>query len=326
MESTSKTIDLKIVPTETPVKTPVDQFPDQPVVESAGHCGRRSRRNACRKGKFDDLDYDNVTYEGVDRTSTAGSAARTFVSRDERTLSLVVGVVEEGIWQVKQAIACAEIPFQATMFPIPGTEWKPHASDIDVYGIEANNRPRAYMLTIILDEGFNRELLPQVGCHAEIFINIAQRPHKVLEARLSTAEIIEVARKLQDHFAVATSKADKELSKAQRKLDKLEEREADEEEIEEQRTITEAVYDSTYMEHATTSVYGYISRISAHITLRTPNTTDDVRRMIQAQLIAEELRAQPGEDEVAHMKRIRTWLGQQRNIIRPLVNQRLEEP
>lgn len=60
------------------------------------------------------------------------------------------------------------------MFPIPGIEWKPHASDI-----EANNQPRAYMLVIILDECFKRELLPEVGCRAQIFVSIAQRPHKV---------------------------------------------------------------------------------------------------------------------------------------------------
>ncbi|KAM0451446.1 hypothetical protein ACHAO4_006121 [Trichoderma viride] len=348
MEPTNKTIpDLEIVPTETPVETPVDQTPDQPVVEFAnrtskqittkkpqkfpksrlvGHRGRCSRRNTCRKGKIDDLDYDNVTFEGMDRTSTAGGAARTFISRDERTVSLVVGVVEEGIWQIKQAIACSEISFQATMFPIPGTEWKPRASDIDVYGIEANDQPRAYMLVIILDEGFKRELLPEVGCSAQIFISIAQRPHKAPVARLSTGQTFQTARRLQDHFATATSMAVNRLAEAQKKLAKLEEREADEEEIEKQRIFTEAVYDRTYLEHATSNTYDYISTVSVHITLEMPNATDDFRRWMEAQLIAKELRVQPGEDEIAHLERIQTWLGRQQNIIRPVVNQGQSEP
>lgn len=306
---------------------PADQSPEQTFQSSDIRRNPYAEFTACcRGGNINDLNYDNVTFEGVDRTSTASGATRAFISRDERTVSLVVGVVDEGIWRIKQAIACAEISFQATMFPIPGTEWRPHASDIDVYGIEANNQPRAYMLTIILDEGFERELLPEVGSRAQFFVSIAQRPHKVPEARLSTAQIFEAARKLQGHFSAATSMAADKLREAKKKLDRLEECEADEEEIEEQRTITKAVYDSTYMEHATTDMYGYVSRISVHVTRKTPNATDGVRRWIQAQLIAEELRAQPGEDEIAHFERIQTWLGQQRNIIRPVLNQRQDEP
>ncbi|KAM0469717.1 hypothetical protein ACHAPX_010298 [Trichoderma viride] len=294
---------------------------------------RDSRRSAyqgftceCRGGNINDLDYENATFDGVDRTESCGGAALAFISREERTVSLVVGVADEGMWKIKQAIACAEITFPAAMFPVPNSEWNAKPSDLGGHGISANSQPRAYIVAVILNKDSKRETLPEIGTRAELFLNVGQRPHPVPPSQLSTGQAADLAMKLQGHFASSVAKADKKLVDAKNKYDKLVRMKASEEEIAKQQDYIDIIHENTYMFHATANVFGYISRISVHITLETPNATDDVRRWIQAQLIAKELRAQPGEDEIAHFKRIQTWSGQQQNIIRPLVNQRQDEP
>ncbi|PON20743.1 hypothetical protein TGAM01_v210344 [Trichoderma gamsii] len=251
---------------------------------------------ACRGGNINDLDYENTTFDDVDRTDSCGGAARAFISRDERTVSLVVGAADEGMCKIKQAIACAETTFPAAMFPVPNSEWKAKPSDLEI------------------------------GTRAELFLNVGQRPHPVPPIRLSPGQAADLAMKLQNHFAASIDKAHNKLVDAEDMYDKLVRMKASEEEIAKQQDYIDTVYENTYMEYATANVLGYISRISDHITHETPNATDDVRRWVQAQLIAQELRAQPGEDEIAHFNRIQTWLAQQRNIIRPLVNQRQDEP
>ncbi|PNP37339.1 hypothetical protein TGAMA5MH_10716 [Trichoderma gamsii] len=281
---------------------------------------------ACRGGNIDDLDYENTTFDDVDRTDSCGGAARVFISRDERTVSLVVGAADEGMCKIKQAIACAEITFPAAMFPVPNSEWKAKPSDLEVYGISANSQPRAYIVAVILNKDSKRETLPEIGTRAELFLNVGQRPHPVPPIQLSPGQAADLAIKLQNHFAASIAKAHNKLVDAEDMYDKLVRMKASEEEIAKQQDYIDTVYENTYMEYATANVLGYISRISDHITHETPNATDDVRRWIQAQLIAQELRAQPGEDEIAHYNRIQTWLFQQRNIIRPVVNQRQDEP
>lgn len=76
----------------------------------------------CRGGKIDDLSYDNVTLQGIDRDNTSGEAAFAFISRDERTVSLIAGAVDEAMWQMNQAIACGEKAHSACLFPFPGSE------------------------------------------------------------------------------------------------------------------------------------------------------------------------------------------------------------
>ncbi|KAH8124962.1 hypothetical protein LI328DRAFT_168018 [Trichoderma asperelloides] len=84
----------------------------------------------CRDGNNNDLDFDNITLP-TERPLSEYKTAYTFVSREERTVSLIAGSVDEATWQLKQAIAYREIAYIARMFPFPDRYWTPLPSDMD---------------------------------------------------------------------------------------------------------------------------------------------------------------------------------------------------
>ncbi|KAK1239401.1 hypothetical protein MKX07_008889 [Trichoderma sp. CBMAI-0711] len=218
------------------------------------------------------------------------------------------GLTNEIKWTEQIVSECQETVFNAHILPMPGSEWVPHETDMEVFGITATNEPRAYIMTLDLKDICH--LLPNIGSAVEVELNVDQifhtAPNFCLEGEAldALAAVIEKdidVCELQGYDAVegAYETAFKIICDEGYDIDSIRSRE-----------VMKFLTVEQYRDLAKSYLYQYNANVSDEAIPGIPSADTQARRMYDADKFALELRAAPFELPADHRQRIKDWIRQ----------------
>ncbi|PTB63766.1 hypothetical protein BBK36DRAFT_1125295 [Trichoderma citrinoviride] len=256
--------------------------------------------------------------------------AGCFVNQEHRKHTLIKGLSNEMTWTEQLTRECGETTFRAHLLPFPSSAWIPRGTDMEVFGMAATNEPRAYLMTIGLDD--IRHVLPSIGSTVKVELDVDQifhtAPNFCLEGdaldALTTA--IQIGLRLVERTAYG---AVKDADKSADELLRDEGCEGDK--IRWQEIMNSLTLDE-YEKRAKDYLFGYNARVSNEAILAVPSGDTEMRRMYDARRFALQLREKPGESKDEHTRRIQDWIREKEVTCQipvakqPLVGHRIKLP
>ncbi|PTB66335.1 hypothetical protein BBK36DRAFT_1118816, partial [Trichoderma citrinoviride] len=251
-----------------------------------------------RRGSPNDLYYDNINLETIERPDPRHTpAVNVFCSRDERTVSLLGGAADEGRWLLTKGLECESTKLPAYVLPLPGSEWKSQKSDDELYGIRGTGFPTAFLM----------------------YTTLKQHRHSAPLRRVTATQAATMTTALCEGLAVAENRAYNALRDAERKLAKMKEQEAEDEDgddIAEQEELVAGIHEQKFLDVAAPKILSYIATFSPEADREIPDAEPDVKRLYDAYNYAKELRRQDSEDEIEHRTRTNWPFGLKRPPVR----------
>ncbi|OTA01236.1 hypothetical protein A9Z42_0015640 [Trichoderma parareesei] len=282
-------------------------------------------RDECQ-GNIDDLSYRDINLVAVDRKNTLDRAVTFFLTKDERTVTLIGGAADEANWLKQQADACGRDVFNGWALPIPGSEWDAQETDELVYGIKGTGAPTKFIVAIPLKDGYKRCLLPEAGTAVRLYINLPQRFNQSPDKSLIASQVESFATALASGLSEAHSEAVKSFNVAQDRSQEMLHERYDDIEIDAQEELVDTILDDKYLEVATPKILSYIATFFRDAHYSMPDADIDAKRRLDARQAAELLRKSEHEDELDHRKRILGWMASQIAAARKPLNGKHGQP
>ncbi|PTB73285.1 hypothetical protein M440DRAFT_1472508 [Trichoderma longibrachiatum ATCC 18648] len=242
--------------------------------------------------------------------------AGCFVNQEHRKNTLIKGLTNELKWANQVARECQETTFEACLLPMPGSDWAPRETDMEVFGIPATNEPRAYLMILDLKDIPN--LLPSIGSVVQVDLEVDQIFHVAPKLCLEGDALERLATEIQRGLDLAERKACDAIEGIFEILRN--------EGCEDDKIRSVEVMKSLTLEHyrvqAKKYLYNYNANLSDEAIPGMPSADTETRRMYDADRFASELRKQ----------RIKDWIQQEKVTSQtpmdtyPLVGHRIKLP
>lgn len=209
---------------------------------------------------------------------------------------------------------------------MPGSDWAPRETDMEVFGIPATNEPRAYLMILDLKDIPN--LLPSIGSVVQVDLEVDQIFHVAPKLCLEGDALERLATEIQRGLDLAERKACDAIEGIFEILRN--------EGCEDDKIRSVEVMKSLTLEHyrvqAKKYLYNYNANLSDEAIPGMPSADTETRRMYDADRFASELRKSARELPAEHRQRIKDWIQQEKVTSQtpmdtyPLVGHRIKLP
>ncbi|KAH0496233.1 hypothetical protein TgHK011_003604 [Trichoderma gracile] len=213
---------------------------------------------------------------------------------------------------------------------MPGSEWVPHETDMEVFGITATNKPRAYLMTLDLKD--IRHLLPSIGSKVQVELDVDQILHAAPKFCLEGAALDALATVIARNLEVFDIKARDAVQGLYETVHRMLRDEGCEGDEIRSRELVKFLTLEHYQDIAKDYIYLYNADVSDEAITELPSADTETRRMYDAGKFASELRATPRESSAEHRQRVKDWIRQHKvtsqttTNLYPFVGRRIKLP
>lgn len=259
----------------------------------------------CRKGSADDLSIKYLCLDDLKPPAQSVPATSVFLSKEQRTVSLIVGVAEEQKMLNDNVDKLQDTMLEAVAIRDPSSLWLPQAYDLNEYGIQADGQCQLHYFVVSTEK--ISDLLPKEGDKCEFYVKLPVIMRPMPHIHLNPDQSMELARELTNLFDLAEDKA---IDAYNEKQDQLESAQAKEKDDLAARLAEEleTLHNHHWVIRAASIIRQFLRTPLPDLPPAYQGEDAEVCFMASACTIARRLRRQEDEDYVEWVRRVSAWI------------------
>ncbi|KAK7414367.1 hypothetical protein QQZ08_012541, partial [Neonectria magnoliae] len=260
----------------------------------------------------DDLAFKNIDLQLLQQPIHSNPASDVFLSRDHRTVALLVGAVEDLAHQQAREKLLFSINLNGRAFADPVSLIKPSDDDVNTYGTRMDGTIYTHQYIAIPLAGI-REICPDIGSQVSMYLNLGYIDHAIPQGlSLSASQKQQMARDLESELRSARRRGESAEENCQAQLDKLlSKNEPDPDAVERKQNELVTILKDTFYRHAERHVYPFVKEVAEASRAALPDEAEEVQKWHSARLLAMMLEQQCDEDDIAWGNRLTDWTSKQ---------------